>query len=87
MNMNQKLEEQLAELDLKPNSKSKMSQRPKDTVMRDQSHSLSNIHASRVAPVKKTSLTEVCRLLKLKLQKQKIPSTAIEPLFFEPFVS
>lgn len=38
-----RLETQLEAADMKP--KSKLSQRPKDTVMRDQSHSLSNIHA------------------------------------------
>jgi hypothetical protein len=38
-----RLEAQLEAADLKP--KSKLSQRPKDTVVRDQSHSLSNIHA------------------------------------------
>ena len=38
-----RLEAQLEPADLKP--KSKLSQRPKDTVVRDQSHSLSNIHA------------------------------------------
>ena len=86
MNEVSRLTEQLNELDLKPNSKSKMSQRPKDTVVRDQSHSLSNIHASRLPSVKKTSLAYVCRLLKLRLQQKGLPSTHIDPLFFEPFI-
>ena len=86
MNEVQRLTEQLNELDLKPNSKSKMSQRPKDTVVRDQSHSLSNIHASRLPSVNKKSLADVCRFLKLKLQQKELPSTGIDPLFFEPYI-
>ena len=68
MNEVQRLTEQLNELDLKPNSKSKMSQRPKDTVPRDWSHSLSNIHATRQKPVDRQQLDPVCSLLKCKLQ-------------------
>lgn len=63
-----------------------MSQRPKDTVVRDQSHSLSNIHASRLPSVNKKSLADVCRFLKLKLQQKELPSTGIDPLFFEPYI-
>ena len=43
MNEVTRLEAQLEAADMKP--KSKLSQRPKDTVAREQSHSLSNIHA------------------------------------------
>ena len=50
-----RLEAQLEAADMKP--KSKLSQRPKDTVMRDQSHSLSNIHAQRVKSVEPKQLT------------------------------
>ena len=53
-----KLEAQLEAADLKP--KSKMSQRPKDTVMRDQSHSLSNIHAAKIKRVDTKQLIDVC---------------------------
>ena len=86
MNEVQRLNEQLNELDLKPNSKSKMSQRPKDTVVRDQSHSLSNIHASRVPSVNIKSLADAVRLLKCRLQQKGLPSTHIDPLFFEPLI-
>lgn len=71
---------------MKPNSKSKMSQRPKDTVPRDQSHSLSNIHATRQKPVDRQQLDPVCSLLKCKLQQMNLPAAHIEPLFFEPYV-
>lgn len=63
-----RLETQLEAADMKP--KSKLSQRPKDTVMRDQSHSLSNIHAQRVKSVEPKQLTGVKLLLKLLLQKR-----------------
>ena len=86
MNEVQRLTEQLNDLDAKPNSKSKMSQRPKDTVPRDQSHSLSNIHASRLPPVNKEGLVDVCRFLKLRLQQRQLPVNHIDPLFFEPYI-
>ena len=60
-----RLEAQLEAADMKP--KSKLSQRPKDTVMRDQSHSLSNIHAQRHKSVDPKSLTQSVTLLKLLL--------------------
>ena len=63
-----------------------MSQRPKDTVVRDQSHSLSNIHASRVTTVNLKTLADAIRLLKCRLQQKGLPSTHIDPLFFEPFI-
>ena len=43
MNEVARLEAQLRAADMKP--KSKLSQRPKDTVAHEQSHSLSNFHA------------------------------------------
>ena len=60
-----RLEAQLEAADMKP--KSKLSQRPKDTVMRDQSHSLSNIHAQRLRSVEPKQLTQAVTLLKLLL--------------------
>lgn len=60
-----RLEAQLEAADMKP--KSKMSQRPKDTVLRDQSHSLSNIHAQRVKSVEPKQLTQAITLMKLLL--------------------
>ena len=60
-----RLEEELKAVDRKP--RSKLSQRPKDTVMRDQTHSLSNIHAGRVKTVEKNKLKDTCMLLKLLL--------------------
>lgn len=60
-----RLEAQLEAADMKP--KSKLSQRPKDTVMRDQSHSLSNIHAQRLKAVEPKQLTQAITLLKLLL--------------------
>ena len=80
-----RLETQLEAADLKP--KSKLSQRPKDTVMRDQSHSLSNIHAAKVKRVDVKQLSEVCQLLKLRLQEKRLPPDHITPLFFKPFVA
>lgn len=76
-----KLEAQMEAADLKP--KSKMSQRPKDTVMRDQSHSLSNIHATKVKRVDAKQLLDVCQLLKLRLQVNEIPPNDIARLFFK----
>ena len=60
-----RLEAQLEAADMKP--KSKLSQRPKDTVTRDQSHSLSNIHAQRLKSVEPKQLTQAITLLKLLL--------------------
>lgn len=74
----------MEQADLKP--KSKLSQRPKDTVMRDQSHSLSNIHTSKIKKVDAKQLLDVCALLKLRLQEKHLEPSNIVPLFFEPFV-
>ena len=52
------LEAQMEAAEIKPHSK--MSQRPKDTVPRDQSHSLSNIHANKVKRVDAKTLHDVC---------------------------
>ena len=76
-----RLEAQLEAADLKP--KSKLSQRPKDTVMRDQSHSLSNIHAQRVKAVEPKQLTQAVTLLKLLLQKKELVSNNMAPLLFD----
>ena len=67
-----RLEAQLEAADMKP--KSKLSQRPKDTVMRDQTHSLSNIHAQRQKSVDPKILYQQVRLLKLLLQQKKLVS-------------
>ena len=75
-----RLEAQLEAADIKP--KSKLSQRPKDTVMRDQSHSLSNIHAQRVKSVEAKQLTQTVLLLKLILQKYQLQSDSMSPLLF-----
>ena len=50
-----RLEAQLEAADLKPMSK--LSQRPKDTVPRDQTNSLTNINATRMKPVEAKQLT------------------------------
>ncbi len=63
--------------------KSKLSQRPKDTVMRDQSHSLSNIHAQRVKNVEPRQLTQAVTLLKLLLQKKELHPHNMAPLIFD----
>ena len=60
-----RLEAQLETGDVKP--RSKLSQRPKDTVVRDQTHSLSNIHPGRVKTVDKNKLLSTCMFLKLHL--------------------
>lgn len=64
-----------------------MSQRPKDTVVRDQSHSLSNIHASKIKRVDAKQLADVCQLIKLRLQEKELPPANITPLFFKPFTA
>lgn len=76
-----RLEAQLEAADLKP--KSKLSQRPKDTVMRDQSHSLSNIHAQRVKSIEPKQLTMAIQLLKLLLQQKKLITDNMAPLIFQ----
>jgi len=76
-----RLEAQLEAADMKP--KSKLSQRPKDTVMRDQSHSLSNIHAQRLKAVEPKQLTQAITLLKLLLQKKELVSDRMAPLLFD----
>ena len=63
--------------------KSKLSQRPKDTVLRDQSHSLSNIHAQRVKSVEPKQLTQAVTLIKLMLQKRELAPNNMAPLLFE----
>ena len=65
-----RLEAQLEQVDVKP--RSKLSQRPKDTVMRDQTHSLSNIHPGRVKTVDKQKLLASCMYLKLLLQTKNL---------------
>ena len=75
-----RLEAQLESVDVKP--RSKLSQRPKDTVARDQTHSLSNIHAGRVKTVEKSKLKETCMLLKLKLQTAKLSQDQIGNLLY-----
>ncbi len=76
-----RLEAQLEAADLKP--KSKLSQRPKDTVVRDQSHSLSNIHAQRVKSIEPKQLTMAIQLLKLLLQQKKLITDNMAPLIFQ----
>ena len=76
-----RLEAQLEAADMKP--KSKLSQRPKDTVLRDQSHSLSNIHAQRQKAVDPKQLTQAVTLLKLLLQKKELIADQMAPLFFD----
>lgn len=76
-----RLEAQLEAADMKP--KSKLSQRPKDTVLRDQSHSLSNIHAQRVKSVEAKQLTQAVTLIKLMLQKRELAPNNMAPLLFE----
>jgi hypothetical protein len=56
-------------------------------VARDQSHSLSNIHASKVKRVDAKQLADVCQLIKLRLQEKELPPTKIAPLFFVPFAA
>lgn len=60
-----RLEAQLDACDIKP--KSKMSQRPKDTVAREGSHSHSNIHATKSKRVDVKQLSDVLQLIKMKL--------------------
>ena len=60
-----RLENQLEEANVKP--KSKLSQRPKDTVKRDQTNSLASTSAKRIKSVDAKQLTEVVHLLKLIL--------------------
>lgn len=75
-----KLEAQLDAAEIKPISK--MSQRPKDTVVRDQSHSLANINANKVKRVDAKQLADVCTLLKLRLQEKELAPSNIRPLLF-----
>ena len=65
-----RLESQLEENDMKP--KSKMSQRPKDTYVKDQVHSLSNNSVQKVKSIDAKQLVEVVHLLKLHLQQKNI---------------
>ena len=75
-----RLEAQLESVDVKP--RSKLSQRPKDTVPRDQTHSLSNIHPGRVKTVEKNKLFATCMHLKLLLQHRHITMDNIHQLIF-----
>ena len=75
-----RLEAQLESVDVKP--RSKLSQRPKDTVPRDQTHSLSNIHPGRVKTVEKNKLFATCMHLKLLLQHRHITMDNIHKLIF-----
>lgn len=78
-----RLEAQLESVDVKP--RSKLSQRPKDTVPRDQTHSLSNIHPARVKTVEKNKLLGTCMFLKLLLQDKRIIHDNLQELFFDDF--
>jgi hypothetical protein len=49
-----------------------MSQRPKDTVKRDQS--AKNAHSSKLKKVEAKQLADVVAFLKLRLQEQELPS-------------
>ena len=51
--------------------------------MRDQSHSLSNIHAQRVKAVEPKQLTQAVTLLKLLLQKKELTQDNMAPLLFD----
>ena len=51
--------------------------------MRDQSHSLSNIHAQRLKSVEPKQLTQAITLLKLLLQKKELVSHNMAPLLFD----
>jgi len=66
---------------LKP--KSKMSQRPKDTVKRDQS--AKNAHATKLRRVEAKQLADVVAFLKLRLQEQELPSIKMQSLVFKPY--
>ena len=74
------LEIQLEQVDVKP--RSKLSQRPKDTVMRDQTHSLSNIHPGRVKTVEKSKVLSTCMLIKLLLQTKNLTHDNMGQLIF-----
>ena len=63
--------------------KSKMSQRPKDTVKRDQS--AKNAHSSKLKKVEAKQLADVVAFLKLRLQEQELPSIKMQSLVFKPF--
>lgn len=66
-----RLEAQLESVDVKP--KSKGSQRPKDTVKRDQS-ATNNHNAAKVKRIEAKTLNDVVQILKLKLQEQELSS-------------
>lgn len=51
--------------------------------MRDQSHSLSNIHAQRVKPVEAKQLKQAVTLLRLQLQKKELVHSNIAPLIVD----
>ena len=51
--------------------------------MRDQSHSLSNIHAQRLKSVEPKQLTQAITMLKLLLQKKELVSDSMAPLLFD----
>ena len=79
-----RLEAQFEAADLKPQTKSQ--KRPKDTVMRDQKNSLSNVNAPRMKNVDAKQLTEAVQLLKLLLQQQQLSQENLEsiaPLLFD----
>jgi len=75
------LEAQLEAENVKP--KSKMSQRPKDTVKPDQSHS--SIHTTKAKLVEKKQLEDVTQHLRLELLSQGLPFNEMYKLFFEPY--
>jgi hypothetical protein len=66
-------------VDVKP--KSKGSQRPKDTVKRDQS-ATNNHNAVKVKRIEAKTLNDVVQILKLKLQEQELSSQLLQNLFF-----
>ena len=73
-----RLEAQLEAADLKP--KSKLSQRPKDTVVRDQTNSLSNMNAQRMKSVEPKQLSQVTQLLKLFLQQKQLATDQVSSI-------
>jgi len=73
-----RLESQLEAVKIKPLSK--LSQRPKDTVIKDQTNSLTNAAAQRLKTVEPKQLGEVVLHLKLLLQQQQLPCNSISSM-------
>lgn len=83
MNEVARLEAQLEAADMKP--KSKMSQRPKDTVPRDQIGTNSSIQGTKIKIVEYKQIKDLFLFLKLSMQKDQVPCEDLGDYIFGDF--